>query len=445
MYNKAAELYHMHTKASTHIIIIITLGFILAIIPFIQSNWLPTSPDSAGLSCAAQHLTSAGEFAQNRTRGFDFHYNPCWTQQTYPGNQVFTAGIITITGAPASSVVVWLSILTFIAIAIAIYIAVWLSTDERTLALWSGLGAITSLALARSLLLTPHNLYGYLGIILIILGIVIWERSRHWLSVVLIILSIAFLTVFHALSLAIVGISLALYTLASTYKKPKILLILFGVLLLINIGVALIMFGTINPIVPVESILAMSIPGITNPWYDHPAVWGYIATSIGALGIAYRISSKDMHPALHLGIWIGLVSIFFGHPEITQIEILPERVIAYGWIPLAIALGDGVLVSTGWLKAKWRYLLSILIIAGMALHFSIFIQDSYEGISKRFIPDTDFIESMQWLETQRTDDTFLLAVGNTINRKITYSGLWYYGDSAWYPWYRLNHKNIHAF
>lgn len=443
----------MTIKSTTHCLfhcfLIICLGFGIGIIPFVQSDWLPTSPDSAGLSCAVQYLADSGKFATARTAGFNFHYNPCWTVETYPGNQMFTALITKLTGLTSYHVVVGLSIVVYIACALLVYWLMRVTTSRPTIALWSGLTAVSSLVLARSLLLTPHNLYGYLYILLGLLGLALWERTQRWPYWLLIAASIILLSVFHALSLAILGIALCLFIVLAFYRSPRILIVSALGLLILSSIVGKILLDTWSPLQLIYQVFQFSIPGITNPWYDHPAVWGYTATVLAILGFSMAIRQKKIDYTLLLSLCIGIVSILFAHAKLVGIEILPERMIAYAWIPITLFAGIGIQQLVDWGKSWYRYTLPTLVITSMCVHFIIFTQDSYVGISQRFLPDTDFIAAMQWLESQRTTDTvtdtLLVAVGNIINRQITYSGLWYSGDSTWYPAYRLNHKNINDF
>lgn len=428
-----------------HHLIIIVLGICLGIIPFLQSGWLPTSPDSAGLACGAQYIADTGEFATSRFRGFNFHYNPCWTIKTYPGNQMFTAIVIQATGLPGYNVVVGLSMITYITCAVLIYWIMRIITKQPTVALWSGLSAVSSLVLARALLLTPQNLYGYVFILVGLFGVALWERTHRWPYWLLVAGSIVLLSVFHTLSLAVLGIALCIFIFITFYRSPRILAMLAFSLLVISSVIGKILLGSWNPLTLLSNAVHFSIPGITNPWYDHPAVWGYTATALAILGFSEMLRQKKINHTLLLSLCIGIVSVIFSHPKLTGIEILPERVIAYAWIPITLLAGIGIQQLIDWGKSWYRYVLPVLVIISMCVHFIIFTEDSYVGISKRFIPDTDFITAMKWLEKNRQTNTFLVGVGNIINRQITYSGLWYSGDSMWYPWYRLNHKNITDF
>lgn len=405
---------------------------------YAPTQFQPTTPDSAQLACGAYSIISEGNFAEDHTRNIQLDYNSCWTVNTYPGIQLVTAFVGLVVGDPALATTI-LAIGMYMLCVLLVMLILYEASGSRVVAGIGGLLALTSLSLVRSLLLTPHNLYGYaftLGVFLIVVN---YGKNKPQLALIATWLLTALTYFFHTMSFALLATSLTLFT-AYHIIKNKNWLIGFGLFIVAGIGLYVIT-KSFNPLALLDHLQGYTVTGIIRPLIEHIALWGYTTVALSGIGI-WLMRKYFPTVTTQLTLIYAVVCLFGTQLYLFNLHLLPDRMTAYMWIPLTITASCFILFSLQTF-GKWKTIIvmSVVLLAQTG-HALVFIKSEYNEISVRYQPTPQFIEAMQWLEDHRTKKTFVFTISNVINRQANYAGLYYHGDIVSYPWYRLNHKDI---
>lgn len=433
----------MSNKATLrpYLIMLIISSLALAFGVFLYSigPTIPLSPDSAALACAADHLSSTGEFIDSRTNHIPIVYEPCWTKNIYPGIQIITS---VVTKIFLGNAVLATSVLAILLYTLIVLICAWTAQrlfQSNFLTGIAGLFTISSLALTRSLTITPHNLYGYL--IIAVIFLLLTYRPKIPLSLYILFLwlitSVAY--VLHPMSFAILALSLGIFSLHILIKKKQWLIV--GITIVILYLAVSIITHSLHPLSLINYLQGYTVYGIIKPIWDHIALWGYIPVGLAGLGIMQSIKAKQTFLtrfALIMSVCILLVI----HSYTIGIRILPDRLSGYLWMPLLFFSLYALRFLQKKLPQKWFTILVIFIVLGQIFHAVIFTQGNFQEITSRYVPSQNYILTLKWLEENRTSSMVVLGVADIINQEISYSGLYYNGNIIAYPWYKMNIKNI---
>ncbi len=434
------------SKSKNRLFVIITLCVLLGALgiglyTYTPTHFEPTTPDSAQLACAANNIINKGSFSEDHTRNIQLDYNSCWTVNTYPGIQLVTAFVGLIVGDPALATTI-LAIGMYMLCVLLMILILYEASGSQVVAGIGGLLAATSLSLVRSLLLTPHNLYGYAFTLGVFLVVVKYGKNKPQLALIAAWLLTALTYFFHTMSFALIATSLAIFTTYQIIKNRK-WLIGFGLLTAICIGLYAIT-KSFNPLALINHLQGFTVTGIIRPLIEHIALWGYITLALSGIGIWLMRKYFPVN-ITQLTLIYAAASLFGTQLYRFNLHLLPERMSAYMWIPLTITASCFLLFSLPSF-GKWKTitLLSIVLLAQTG-HALVFIKSEYNEITVRYTPTPSFIEAMEWLEEHRTKKTFVFTISNVINRQANYAGIYYHGDIISYPWHRLNHKDISDF
>lgn len=268
-------------------------------------------------------------------------------------------------------------------------------------------------------------------------------KQKYWLwLVVLVLFFLLFFT--HTLSFGIAAVTIVLWFILFYLRSWKLKIIPFALAALITFFDWQYSFLPL-PTRQVWSILHSGSVGYQHPLWDHPAVWGYIITSLAAIGLFVR---SQIHVKIKwLMLTLLAVSLLFGHAYFFGLTLLPERFIAFSWIPMAFfaAIGLEQLIAKLNFKKPVTALIIILLLAAQTTHAIVYMRDDYNGWSKRFQPRPKYIEALKWLNKNSTWKGPLLGVMNVSNREISFAVHFYDGPAVNYPWYNLNHRDITDF
>lgn len=424
-------------------ITIITAGCI-AIVSFSYNDFFLTTADMGGLACGSNHLAETGTFSNGQTGGIAYNFNICWTKDSYPGLQFLHAVILKIVPIEAWQLIIITSALAYMTTAVLAMWLIWMIRHSSVLAIMGGLLTASSPALLRSMLLTPQNAHGYAWILLILV-IIVWliknKYNKWWLLLVLV--PALLLVVIHTLSFGIIMVTLAIWIWLFVIKKWRWRLALLAVGILGAFGNEVIQIIPFS-INEAYQLLKSSFGGYNKPLWDHPSIWGYIITSLGALGLLlYREMDRSIKWLLGILLFIPVI---FAHLSVIGIILLPSRFAAFGWIGLTLLAPFGIAVLWQRLNLKdWMVAaLCITIIVGSISHALVFTRDDVDGWSARFKPRDGFSDALTWLNEYDSEGT-LLGIMAVTNREITFAPIWYDGIVTSYPWYNLNHKKLKKF
>ncbi|MFA5995901.1 MAG: hypothetical protein WCW27_04750 [Patescibacteria group bacterium] len=416
------------------------IACVIGIIPIYFNKFPLTTPDAGGLACAADTLAKTHQFTGYRTTTMNFAI--CWTKQTYPAVQYFNAILLRFIALPSWQLVPIATLLMYLGCVISMFFIGKILTKSNWYGCITAILASASPALLRPLILTPQNVYGYflMLILLLIFSIASTKNARWWLLTIPIAGLLAFT---HTLSF---GIAVFVFV-------PWFILFFLDAwlwrIVLILLPAMAVYFNEQYHFLPVTikeawSLFNSSYSGYDHPLWDHPAIWGYIITALAAVGIA--LSTKLHYKIKSLLIMLIVVPVLLGHLSFIGIQLLPERFVPFTWIGLVIFAGIGLANIQEQLRLPKTLWVTILIVLASAqiTHAVVFIKDDVDGWSARFRPHPEFIEAVQWLNTQ-PDKGALLGIMAVSNREISFAPLWYDGMIENYPWYNLDHKNIKNF
>ncbi|EKD75941.1 MAG: hypothetical protein ACD_43C00272G0011 [uncultured bacterium] len=426
-------------------------ALVLAITPFYLNNWFITTPDAGGLACAAETLIKTGHFSDGQTAGLGYNFNVCWTKEMYPVLQIVMASLLWLAPALHWLVVPITTVIMFVFCVFGLQIFAWRLTKSVSATLFIGIFASTAPMLLRPLILTPQNVFGYALIIVVL--IILHElhlrqralQPRWWLWL-LGMLALLMLGATHTLSFGITGIVMAIWFFAIYLKSWKYRLVLLGG------GAVLVGAVLALNVLPISltQIWAMfhgGLSGYDHPLYDHPAIWGYIATSLAAVGIFMAPNALKLEKKTYwfLLVWL-LVPLLLGHVSWFGLTLLPDRFIAFTWISITVFAGLGLVALIKRVRFPLPLLVGFvtLLLGAQTIHAITYCKDDVMGWSDRFQPHAEFIEALSWLNQQPSRGT-LIGIMAVANREITFAPIWYDGPVASYPWYNLNHKNIKSF
>ena len=414
------------------------------------------TPDFSGLACAANHLATEGEFIQYTSKPFAFEM--CWQPHRYVALQLLHAGILTVLPITISTLLLFTIGGAYVGLIIIMAVVSWRITESQLATASTALLTATCPAVIRSLVLTPQNLFGYAmiaGVILMTTYLLLAEQRNStrriplwplWLVGLFgLIMAIGFT---HDLSFGIVSIAfgswVGLIFMDRWWKK----LLTFG------FGGLLIWLDLTTGALPVSVkgawflLTNSQLNGFYHPLWDHPAIWGYLITGLGMLGLVIfkQYVQSQYHKILWLLIFIAAVAVVFGHLPLIGVELLPNRFVPFAWMPLVLAAGIGV-------QALWqtvglpRWLVAGcigLIFSAQLVHGIVFMHDDINGLSFRYRPSDGFVESVEWLQ-KNDPEAHLLGIQSATDQAILVAPQWFFGEISYYPWFALNHRKIKKF
>ncbi|MBI2415245.1 MAG: hypothetical protein HYV33_01115 [Candidatus Kerfeldbacteria bacterium] len=416
---------------------VLAAGF--GVISYATLDFYP-SPDGVQLACAAQHLLTDGEFISNQTHGIYLNYAPCWTQSTYPVIQVVTAGLGWLLWGNTTLAVIVLAISLFVGTVIVVTGIVQRLFNTAWLSLVGGILAITSLGLVRSLVMTPHNLFGFLFLAIITLCLL--PKKNHWPAVHwlgLAWLCTILLYSIHPLSFAVTAVALTGYSIAWTIVQKQWWWL--GLASVVAYTVLSYVIKSWWPLDLLPYVQGINAPGVVKPWWDHLAIWGYGITPLAGFGLAWSMR-QGWWQRIAFSIGLGLTAMIGGELHYFGIQLVPDRMIAFAWLPLLLFAMMALAYFIKQLPMITTMIMLCTISLAQLAHAGQFIRSDTDDIAKRFLPQPDFVEAISWLERYRTTDTFVLGVANIHNRQIQYAGLFYTGDIVAYPFSDMNHRDL---
>lgn len=424
-----------------YLILLIIGGLAISFGVFLYSisPTIPLSPDTAALACAADHLSSTGQFIDSRTHHISIVYEPCWTKNIYPEIQLITSLVTKIFFGDAILATSVLAILLYTLIVLICSWTVQRLFHSPSLTSIAGLLTISSLALTRSLTITPHNLYGYLIIAVIFLLLTYTPKVPFFLYMLFLWLVTGVAYILHPMSFAVLAGSLGIFSLYILIIRKQWLLASIMILgLYITVS---IITHSLHPLSLMYYLQGYSVYGIVKPIWDHVALWGYIPISLAGLGIMQSIKEKQTL-LTRFALIMSVCILLAVHSYTVGIRILPDRLSAYLWMPLLFFSMYGLRFLQKKLHPIWFVMCITFILSAQILHAVIFTQGNFQEITSRYIPSSNFISALNWLEEHRTDSMLVIGVSDIINQEIAYAGLYYNGNIIPYPWYKMNIKNI---
>lgn len=413
------------------------ISLFLGILPLYFNTFPLTTPDAGGLACAADTLARTGHFNISRTNSPNFAI--CWTT-SYPVVQIINAIAIRLLPLHSWQVIPLMTTAAFLVCVFGIYAISFRLTRSLYISTLTAVLASASPALLHTATFTPQNVYGYAMIVIItylLIKIIQDQAKLYWLGVGGCMIILAFT---HTLSFGIAAIAFTVWIWIFALESWWYRLITLGS------GIGILMLNEKMTFLPVTIEAAWSLfhghfSGYDQPVYYHPAHWGYIITMLACIGLAFSI--RLHYKIKWLLLTLLIVPVVLAHLSFIGIRLQPDRFVPFAWISLVLLAGLGLAGVQQHLRLPkfiWETCV-VLMLGAQIVHAVVFIQDDITGWSARFRPHPEFIEAVQWLNTQPTKGA-LLGIMAVSNREISFAPIWYDGMIENYPWYNLDHKNI---
>lgn len=400
-----------------------------------EGHLLPSSIDIYGLACGVENVRSGGSFVQlkHEIRFFE-SYPVCWAP-TYLIPLLTTTAISFATTLPGLTVAIWLTPLLVFGIGVLFY-QITLQLFQRTDLAWiiAFLSVLTP-SIQRSASLTPHNLYGYLGILCFIFFLIRFQHSHRWPAAFGMAGATVLLLFTHSLSFLFLTTVIAITLLLLGWKNPMRLLQFFLLLFILLVGYII---GNNIPFIH-DALLSFQAeltfnqqfpPSSLHPWWNHPFAWGPILTLLGILGLFHW--RKNHLPLLTFWISMLLVSIVFAHGSRFGFYIVPGRIVAYAFIPL--------LIFSGLTLKQWRMQYAAMFPSLLLLIFSAFIAQSItiqlsnlQTFGATTQPNEMLLEAEHELQNLPKKGGALLTIVRADDRPLRTSVLFYDGPNLLYP------------
>lgn len=427
----------------TALTIVVLIGIAMGITPFVWNRFFFTTPDAGGLGCGAQTLAETGTFYTNLASGISNNFSICWTKETYPLLSIAHAILLRLFPIDVALLIAITTTCAVVGTSVVMFWVGYLAKKSICVAFLAGMFTATAPAILRAAILTPQNVFGYF-LLSIGLLIITLTSIRRWAIFFLIpLFPLLFFTHTLTAGIAVISISVWFWLFYIRSWKWKLALGIMGFTLLAS--------DYFFPVLPlpihvgmVMNLLHEHFEGYKLPLWNHPAIWGYLVTSFAAVGMVYHKTIPYLIRS-YLYVFFGVVLVF-GHLFVIGLTLLPDRFIAFGWLPLTLFAAVGLYEIFARLHLRAPLVTGLLIIftAAQITHAVVFMKDDYEGWSARFQPYPEFIQAMKWLNTQPSKGT-LLGVMNIINRELVFANHFYSGPVANYPWYNIDAKNLENF
>lgn len=416
-----------------------------------QGNFFALSPDSAGLTCGIEQITDNQTLGVEGKTYENFDTPVCWEAGQYPTNQIIHFDFSSISGLD----IINISPIVTILIACLIPLLIFLICDQLFKNSWfsfvGGMLAVFAVPLARSLTLTPHNLFGFLFILLIIYSLIRLSKEKgKWPHLVYIFICLIALAFVHQLSLAIIFIPLVLYLLYFLIKEKKWPLIIVLIIAAVGISILASWFftGSLNPLNLTNTLLEEAAEradlGLVtaHPWWDNPAAIGYLLFGLGAIGFFVMLLKNKNPIKIFLALFL-LITLIVANAHYLGFEYLNYRFLAYAFIPLiifSVFAIEHIFEKLKSLKLKSvGVLIIILIVLASGVHFFKYAQDDFNGFSQIYLPSQDFTDAVSWLNQNAQLEDTLLLTSKKDNRQASFAPVMFDGNVIIYPLLYFKH------
>jgi len=395
--------------------LLIITSIIILFYPFLLSHFNITASDSAGLFCGAKNLIIDKEFSHTNIDQLAF--SACWTKDTYPGYQLLIALLAWPWKNYNSSIglaIIFTAIIICLICSILIYKISYQIWQNKLISTISFIAAITSLPLSIALTLTPHNLFGYLGILIGLNELVKYIKFRKIKYLVYAIIITLPLYFFHQLSLFVYLICLMLFFVFSETKK---ILKIYGIALAV-IGIWLISYFYFHQLNPINALNAFQakdtdILQIHN-FFDHPATLGYFLVIFGISGLILFAREKNNKTLTKLFIILIVGPLIFTVLPYFGWQVVPFRFILFLWIPLSILCGFGFFKFSNYIrlylpKVSFLFLIYIFILTNVC-HYLIFTYHNFRIYTVPYLLTSEEKNAYRYLQANTDSQANILAI-----------------------------------
>lgn len=459
------------SKKNTILILITIILFSLAISSFfyIISDFYPLLSDTARTTCGVRNLVE-NKSLNNQNFYLNFagiDSDLCWSGKTYLPIRILASAFSLL----SSKISPWISMYLFYLIVLALIpllvflIAKKLFNDDKIALVSAFFGGFAPF-LARSVLVHPQNLVGFVLILFFILIFIQHHLFKKYTYLVALFLILIIFPYFHHLSFFVLLISLVLYLILTA--RIKHLFFYFVILLFIIFIVHF--FISKFPLEFFLNILNSSLEGgalwessVKKPFWEIPSYLGYLLFAFGFLGlIHYSSSNPERRPAKLAGIEeksrnfisdcsrfrlnnnlktfffaLFLAPLIFSQLYFIGINFFSFRIIAYIGIPLIIFSGLGFFVLkeifSKFNTKKLFFYFSILIFLSTASHYFSYLVGIYKARNIYYIPQPNFIKTVKWLNDHSNKKTVVLTTVQRKNKQTVAFAYLYKGNVIYFP------------
>lgn len=422
---------------------IVGFSLLIVFLFYYTSHFYPLLSDTARFACGVRNLV------QHKTLNTPTHYlnfsgidgELCWTGKTYALIRIFGSFFAFL----SPKISPWLSLYLFVLIVWALISCfIFLVTknlflNNKIALISTSFGAFAPF-FARSLLVHPQNLVGFLFILIFILFFIKYQYKKNPKDQIVAIFIFALLPFLHHLSFFVLLLSLIFYFLI-TNKIQKIFCYLLICLFLTTF---IYFFISHRPIEFVLNIINHSAEGgafwessIKKPFFEIPSYLGYLLFALGFWGMI-NLSFLAAQNKLRR----FFVALFFAPALFSQIYLLgfnffSFRIIAYAGLPLIILSGYGVIKLSELFKKfnlqKLFYFFALALFLANLGHFFAYLTHIYQTRNLEYLPQKNFLKTVDWLNQHSYQNTFILTTNAKKDKQTAGFAYLYKGNVIYYP------------
>lgn len=438
------EFYKKRTSETFFsVVVIFSLSLIFYAIFLGFSQWKPTSPDTVNIAWGIQELKMTQQIPSFWIGGSGYHpgdMNPPF----YQWIQQFVATVTPQGWSGVSSylIVIWFIVASF---PVWLFLMVRLFTGDRLVGLSAVLLTWGSFAVLRSLYVTPHNLFGYLGLLVGCYFLLRFFRDHTWWALGFAMIFFILTSLLHPLSGMMFGLVICATLAIEVYKK-------FGGKGLGIFCLSAILFlswyasgwGAHNPFEVliyqvVSSTLWESAFPDFRPFWELPAVWGFLLVLLAIMGW-FSYHGKSLPRACRKFLIAFLPIFFLSQSYVLGVYyIIPDRVVAYMWIPFVFLASFGVRELYDDIQERFSFFPArgifffclVLVILLPAVNNANFSIATY-GTSVRL--DAEYLQSFEWLKNNGNPQYNVLSATYGEHEKILYLPFYFDGKITRYTY-----------
>lgn len=430
------------------ITVLLTLSLAIATLPYFFSDGSPVWKDPIALACAVKHIDQNQELGLGNN--FYINYDApqisyCWDSSIYPLNQIYQFAVKTFSGLNPTFTVSLVYLFIYLLITLALYLLAWEIYQKQHLSFLAAFLGATSLALLRITTIIPQQLFGFLLLIVIAWLLLRYEKTRQKKFLLLIILALLNLVWLHHLTLSVLIVGLSIYFLSRFKNKKLIIPAVVLALVLIILTASFLAedrnsFNYIINLIYSAATFGMVDLLAAHPVWDHPTILGYALTILGIFGMIYSLFIKKF--PLKVFWWVIVIfGLFMAHSYIFGFYFFGYRFLFFLFIPLSIFTPLFLVYLEKVLPKISKFLFPIIIlfiVISSNIHGLNFVLDDYYGKSKTVLPPKELKQAISWLnENSESGDTILTTSRND-QKYASYLPYLYHGNVMIYPVFFFN-------
>lgn len=383
-----------------------------------SANFLPSSTDTARIIIGAKEIRETGFIQPNIYENGGYSPYKEITNYLYPPFQVLIYTLSDFSGVSFHFVFCGVVFLLSILIFFTLYLLLKEAFKKISLSIiyCSTFFLFFSLTLARSLLLTPQNLFGYLFILVTLYFAFRFFHEKKLKFLFFSLLAFIATLQYHHLSFFVAFMALILFLIIYLKSAKKILVIAGSVL---SFGGAIIYLRFVLKQTYLFDDLINSLSQQYRPnansFFDLPAQIGFLLFLLGFCGLFLLNRGNSLFLKKIVVAMLVVVSLL-SYAHYFGIYYFPDRFVAFYWLPLIFLVPLGLNYFFSILKKPLFLIFVTILFTAGCFNFWGFLKSDFDLFSKKFLPKKGDLEAVNFLNTNGLSNSNLLSTYYGENR-----------------------------